>query len=203
MSSIDATQWAWNLDIKATPKLTLLALSNYVNEEFICYPSLTTIAKMTGQNRRSTIRQINALQASGHLKRVERGNSHGKANLYQLSVEVVTECHHPSDKLSHQGIYISNTKVGVTECHHPSDKESPPALPEGFEEFWKAYPRKVAKPAAVRAFKAVKAEKHLQAIVVNLKTRYIATEKKFIPNPSTYLNQRRWEDELDDVPTDV
>ncbi len=55
----------------------------------------------------------------------------------------------------------------------------------------------------MRAFKAVKAEKHLQAIVVNLKTRYIATEKKFIPNPSTYLNQRRWEDELDDVPTDV
>jgi hypothetical protein len=64
-----------------------------------------------------------------------------------------------------------------------------------FDLFWSAYPRKAGKPAALRAFRRVSS--HLDDMLKDLKTRFKQTDKQFIPYPATYLNQRRWEDELE------
>jgi len=81
-------------------------------------------------------------------------------------------------------------------------KEKTPLLE--FDRFWNAYPRKVGKPAALRAWR------NLLRIVWTPKTpselmagleRWKATDQwqkesgKFIPYPATFLNQRRWEDD--------
>lgn len=67
-----------------------------------------------------------------------------------------------------------------------------------FEEFWQAYPRKVGKGAAEKAW--AKASPDLQAVLTALawQTKQDGWTKDggaFIPHPGTYLNQRRWEDE--------
>ena len=73
--------------------------------------------------------------------------------------------------------------------------------PDGFEEFYKSYPKKVGKPAAAKAYKAAKATKGdladlLTDIEKRMETGEWSSEKaQFIPNPATYLNQRRWEDQ--------
>ena len=71
-----------------------------------------------------------------------------------------------------------------------------------FEQFWKEYPRKVGKPKAKQAFeKAVKDEETFEAVMDGLR-RYKNTEQwnrdgiEFVPHPTTWLNQRRWEDEI-------
>lgn len=68
----------------------------------------------------------------------------------------------------------------------------------GFTEFWQAYPRKVGKGAAEKAW--AKASPDLQAVLTALvwQTKQDGWTKDggaFIPHPGTYLNQRRWEDE--------
>lgn len=68
----------------------------------------------------------------------------------------------------------------------------------GFNEFWQAYPRKVGKGAAEKAW--AKANPDLQAVLTALawQTKQDGWTKDggaFIPHPGTYLNQRRWEDE--------
>lgn len=74
-------------------------------------------------------------------------------------------------------------------------------FPPGFEAFWAAYPRKTAKPDAVKAFARLKpGEPVLQAMLAAL-ARQAASEQwtkdggQFIPHPATWLNKRRWEDE--------
>jgi hypothetical protein len=71
---------------------------------------------------------------------------------------------------------------------------------ELFEEFWKAYPKKVGKDDARRAFdkrsptRALVAAM-LAAIVEARTTDQWKREKgQFIPNPATWLNQGRWKD---------
>lgn len=69
-----------------------------------------------------------------------------------------------------------------------------------FEEFWKTYPKKSAKPAALRAFKAAKAKTELTALLAHVMAMrdsddWVKEGGKYIPHPATYLNQRRWEDE--------
>lgn len=70
-----------------------------------------------------------------------------------------------------------------------------------FEQFWKQYPRKIAKKAAERVWKRMTAserEAALQAIDKHAEYwRLKETSQEFIPHPSTWLNQGRWDDELD------
>jgi hypothetical protein len=69
----------------------------------------------------------------------------------------------------------------------------------GFALFWSAYPKKTAKPAAEKAFKAAKINGHLPEVLKDIESRSIGDDwtknsGQFVPNPATYLNQRRWED---------
>ena len=65
--------------------------------------------------------------------------------------------------------------------------------------FWQAYPKKVGKADARKAFAKVKIDVHIliQAVEKQKKSEQWTKENgRFIPNPSTWLNQGRWEDEL-------
>ena len=72
--------------------------------------------------------------------------------------------------------------------------------PTGFDRFWNAYPRKVGKPSAQRAWRKMPPRTPYENVMAGLE-RWKQTEQwqkddgKFIPYPATFLNQRRWEDE--------
>lgn len=69
--------------------------------------------------------------------------------------------------------------------------------------FWPRYPRKVAKVAAEKAWKALKLrdddQSTLDAIMAGLardqKSQWASRDPEKIPHASTWLNQRRWEDQ--------
>ena len=70
-------------------------------------------------------------------------------------------------------------------------------LPAGFEEFWKVYPRRVEKQAAIRMYnRAIK--KTTPATILTVARRYAneraGKEMSFIKHPATWLNSERWED---------
>ena len=68
----------------------------------------------------------------------------------------------------------------------------------GFAEFWLAYPRKVGKGEAERKWKTLKPD---VGAVLSAVKRQSASEQwrrdggQYVPNPATWLHQRRWEDE--------
>lgn len=68
-----------------------------------------------------------------------------------------------------------------------------------FDAFWAAYPRKVGKADARKAFKKVKAPMAALLTAIDRQKQSDQWQKnggQYIPNPSTWLNQGRWEDEL-------
>jgi len=76
------------------------------------------------------------------------------------------------------------------------------AYPAKFEAFWKAYPRKVAKPAAARAWEKQGVEDDMYAgaaavqdVEKRLRHNWFSRDKTKIPHPATWINARRWEDE--------
>ncbi len=78
---------------------------------------------------------------------------------------------------------------------------------ERFAEFWKAYPKKVGKEAARKAFKKIKPTADLlQRMLEAIKEQKASDQWKrdngqYIPNPATWLNQGRWEDEATETTT--
>ena len=71
------------------------------------------------------------------------------------------------------------------------------AIPKGFEELWRQYPRRVGRGAAIRSYIKVGGQEVLPDILADLKRRTWPDEPQFIPHLSTYLNQWRWMDEPD------
>lgn len=72
-----------------------------------------------------------------------------------------------------------------------------------FARFWAAYPRKVGKEAARRAFAraAPSLEQLLAALERQKQTDQWRRDRgRYIPNPATWLSQGRWEDELSPAP---
>ena len=71
-------------------------------------------------------------------------------------------------------------------------------LDEAFEDFWEAYPRKVGKGAARKAFKKALSVTTIDDIMFGLSQQIegLSTkEKQFIPHASTWLHGERWNDE--------
>lgn len=67
----------------------------------------------------------------------------------------------------------------------------------GFEEFWKAYPKKVEKKKAEAKWNRLKKFEQ-EAILADLPKRKATDQwqRGYVPNPMTYLNGERWNDEL-------
>lgn len=68
-----------------------------------------------------------------------------------------------------------------------------------FDAFYKAYPRKVGKAPARKAFDKLKVTETMLSDIMTAIERDKASkqwqDRQYIPHPATWLNQRRWEDE--------
>jgi len=100
----------------------------------------------------------------------------------------------------------SEPKKSLTNNQQPltinQDTPKPPKGADGrFEAFWKAYPKKIGKDAAHKAFEKRKPNDALvtQMIrAIRVQCESDAWKKdggQFIPHPATWLNQGRWQDE--------
>jgi len=91
-------------------------------------------------------------------------------------------------------------------------KESPlPPLQGGgvvvsdFDVFWLAYPKKVGKEAARKAWMKAKDKPGIESIVTAVRRQknseqWTKDHGQFIPHPATWLNQGRWADEVTEKP---
>ena len=104
-------------------------------------------------------------------------------------------------------VRLDKASINTTSITDDTTLPEPPApsrdgLKSKFVEFWKAYPKKVGKCAAEKAFFRCKPDDALLArMLMALDTQrhtdqWTKENGQFIPNPATWLNQGRWEDEV-------
>lgn len=81
------------------------------------------------------------------------------------------------------------------------EQPNPDAPTFSFDDFWKAYPRRVAKKDAQKSWARIHAEDYPQifaSIAAFKRTEGWRKENgRFIPMPATWLNGERWTDELE------
>ena len=87
-----------------------------------------------------------------------------------------------------------------SESKYKSESKSEDNAREEFEKFWSAYPRKAGnKQKAFEAFK--KADVSLDVLLAAIENQKQSAQwskdnGQFIPHPTTWLNGKRWEDQL-------
>lgn len=83
----------------------------------------------------------------------------------------------------------------------PATERPPPRYPTDFDAWWSLYPRKVAKATAAKAWKRARGTATWEQLRTGLEASIRAwqAEKRqleHIPHASTWLDNRRWEDDL-------
>lgn len=74
---------------------------------------------------------------------------------------------------------------------------------ELFDRFWEAYPRKVAKANAEKAWKKIGATPEITTLILigistAMKMDFRFRDAQYIPHPATWLNGREWENTYDE-----
>lgn len=67
-----------------------------------------------------------------------------------------------------------------------------------FDDFWNAYDKKVAKPAAEKAWKKIKPDDDLLITILQSARKYVQStpNKQYRKDPATWLNNQCWNDEI-------
>lgn len=100
----------------------------------------------------------------------------------------------PADSLSLDSLNL------IPDSLNPS--QAPVDRAELFARFWKLYPRKVGKDKAEKAWAKIKLTQDLFDVIVSALGKQALTPGwtkdggQFIPHASTWLNGKRWEDEM-------
>lgn len=182
-------------------RLVLLAIADHQGE-IGAWPSLATLAKMVNASERSVQRDIEYLVELGELEvhyQQAPTRNHYKSNLYFVNLPGVTKT---STGVTNTEVGVTNTGGGVTagvvqSLIEPLEETlSNTHVSELFDEFWKEYPRKSDKRAALRAFKSALARVSYEDIMAGV-IRYAKDpnlpEMRFIKHPATWLNADAWE----------
>tara|TARA_R110000868_G_scaffold234537_2_gene488228 strand:+ start:309 stop:1097 length:789 start_codon:yes stop_codon:yes gene_type:complete len=183
-------------------RLVLLAIADHQGE-IGAWPSLQTLARMVNGSERSVQRDIQHLQDIGELK-VEYQNAptrnQYKSNLYWVTLPLagVTET---ASGVTETPSGVTNAPSGVTaggvqsliEPLRETNKNA--QSKELFDEFWNAYPRKLDKAKAFRAFKSALTRAKFEDILAGV-VAYRNDPKRnpdFTKYPATWLASDSWE----------
>lgn len=195
-------------DLPFQSKAICLYLATFMNsKQEVAWPSQARIVKELGISHSSLNRSLNIVEMAGWIIR-EKGDHKTNTRYYTafpkgLEKELLGSS--PDELGSPTGGLGSPTQgLGVVpqgDTNKQVNKQTNNYSVQ-FEEFWKLYPRKLARKKAEESFKKAVKVVDSKDIIAGLKkylTVWAGKEHDFIPHASTWLNQHRWEDEINPI----
>lgn len=145
-------------------------------------------------------------------KKAENGKLGGTKKQSKSTFEAKRKQNEASEKQEQTESKKENKKEKEGENKIENKKKSYDA--DGFAAFWAAYPKKAGKADALKAWNKLKPDIVLQAKMGEALTaqkkspQWTKNNGQYIPMPSTWLNGKRWEDEVQtqtqpNIPTDA
>ncbi len=194
-------------------KLVLIKLADNASDQGECWPSYQHIADQCEIDRSTVRKHIKQLEAQGLLRIENRDGPKGNStNLYFLTFGGVGRNSTPvgpeSTGVGPQptgGVGPESTRT--SHSSEPVNEPKPMVTPdtdllEGFEQFWKLYPKKKGRKDAAKAWAKLKPNVELHQTLITALCSHCISEDwtkdggRYIPNAATWLNGERWHDVL-------
>lgn len=185
-----------NISLKAKGLLSyMLSLPEYWEYSI---NGLASICKEGPDCIRTTIKE---LEDNGYITRNRIRSENGKLGAAEYIIR-----ERPVDEVKQEQPILENptqditVQINTNVVNNVSKKECNNIYISLFDEFWRLYPRRVGKTDAFKAWKKLKPDNTLLTTMIIAINKQKQTEQwqneKFIPYPASWLNGRRWEDEI-------
>ena len=171
--------------------------------------TLSQFAKDIGIDRRLIFRAIKKLSSKQMIviyKDDKNRLSYGFQKDYDkwtLSSKKMTVIYRDDKVSSKEMTKLSSKQIPTKENIINYTKEN--IYTNRFDIFWREYPKKIGKGYAKKIWMKLKPSQELLEKMLSTLKAYKETEQwkkergKYIPHPSTWLNQGRWEDEIETI----
>lgn len=193
-------------------KLVLVKLADNASDQGECWPSYQHIADQCEIGRSTVKLHIRELEKAGFLRREYRRKGElNQSNVFHLSLDGGADSDlggGAGDNPPGAGDDLGGGAGAAPRTSHSSEpvKEPKPMgtpdATEGFEQFWKFYPKKKSRKDAVKAWAKLKPNEELRQTLITALGSHCISEDwakdggRYIPNAATWLNGERWHDEL-------
>lgn len=192
--------------LKPLARLLFAEITALCNKEGYCWASNQYFADLYEVDKTTVSGWIGQLKTRGYITvqlEYKEGSKQILNRYIKINGEGIGEMHstpvqndvYPIDQKTKVNTKV-NTKTNIT-VNSIGD----------FDSFWRFYPRKAGKEAARKAWAKLRPDEHImQLILDNVRERVEKGEwrkdnQSYILHASTYLNQKRWEDEVLDQQT--
>ena len=210
--SIRLMNAVWESSLPTYERFVALALADCADDSGRCWPSVETIAAKCGMSERGVRNCLRSLEGMGVLTSEQRP---GRSTVYVLTYPG-TRCP-PEHGAPRNTVPPPRNDVPPTpepgaggaepgaprtiKNHKLTNNEPKEPSPDGrFGMFWDAYPKKVAKAAAEKAWAKLCPDQPLFDQIMSGLAAATQSESwnkdggQFIPHAATWLNGKRWTD---------
>ena len=198
-----------NISLKAKGLLSyMLSLPDYWEYSIT---GLASICKEGPDCIRSTVQE---LEEAGYITRNRQRLENGQLGGIEYVVrERPVESQDADKPISENPTQAEVTVENPRQINNVSKKERTKKSPynpprdknaifeeHSFNQFWDAYPKKVSKQAAIKAWNRLKPSAELVMVILSALSKQKKLDQwqnqQYIPNPASWLNGKRWEDEI-------
>jgi DNA-binding transcriptional MocR family regulator len=179
-------------------KLVLLMLANHCNDHTRqCNPSQKLLSEECSMGLSTLKNHINALEEAGYVETVNVYKDNiQRPNQYLLKFSSSQNLATPPSVSGYPPSQNLATEPEFKNRKEPVEQGNPL-----FVSFWKLYPKKTNKEFAKRVFAKLRvdqelSDKILRSLSIQIRTVWKDKDAQYIPHPSTWLNGKRWEDEI-------
>lgn len=163
--------------------------------------SLRTWAVKLGCGVKSVVSFFDLLESDGMITRKTIGNGKQSSTLINItnyaSFQATEETQSSTPKGTLKGTQGKREGHTTKEGKEGKERKKDNISDFTFDDFWEIYPNKVAKAKCLQKFNTLPETEKLK--IKETLSKFV-NHKPFAgynhPNPETYLNQKRWEDEL-------
>ena len=172
----------YNKDLTDKQKLLFCTISSLCAEKGYCRATNETIGELLNADKSTISRNVSVLEAKWFITLEIDQNYKRKITLGKNAQGGTQKCVGGDTQKWVDNITINN-----------NTKEN-----SQFETFWNLYPKKVKKKTAMQKFNNLSQTK--QKLAIEAIQKFKTTDQRvrgFIPDPTTYINQERREDEIE------
>lgn len=194
-------------DLSLTARIVWAYLRHRQGGNLESWPSLPTIGDDLGFSKSSAGRAVAELELVGLLIVIPPAKT-GRGHHSKYTIKGPS-----ADRLEREKVHNTQKKgppVGSNKNQGTRANNTCPPDGNGhldFDLFWTAYPRKVKKPRALKAWQKINPDQGLFERIIAALELHKKSEQwqrdngKFIPYPATWLNDESWNDEIE-IPQD-
>ncbi|MBD1586713.1 helix-turn-helix domain-containing protein [Pseudomonas typographi] len=192
-------------------KLVLIKLADNASDQGECWPSYQHIADQCEISRSTVKVHIRELEKAGLLRREFRRNGElNQSNVFHLTLENGAAdarggaSENPpgaSENPGGRAAAAPRTSHSFEPVNEPTPLCKPDPM-EGFDQFWKLYPKKRSLKDAKKAWAKLKPDAELRQTLITalgrqrLQHDWTKSDGQYVPLASTWLNGEKWNDDV-------